>query len=313
MSTHILENDILKISVADAGAELCSVLDKELDTERIWTGDPTIWNRHSPILFPFVGRVTGGKYRIGNREYSMKTQHGFARDMVFTCVGESAGSVSHLLLPTEATKEIYPFDFRLLVRHSLDPENPRKILVEWQVENTGADRMYYSIGGHPGFLMPEGVRKEDCFVCFPGRDRLTCFGANGAGFALPGQTKTLTLAEGFAPYRTDIPDTWIFSGGQGRKGVPIRSVGERMFSTRARGGRPISKMSCMPKRSSGSVSLTSTITLSAARTIASMQPTEAVGIRPSSVTALHSTMAKSIFGPTPSAIWRGKWEMCMSL
>ena len=30
--------------------------------------------------------------------------------------------------------------------------------------------------------------------------------------ALPGQTKTLTLAEGFAPYRTDIPDTWIFSG-----------------------------------------------------------------------------------------------------
>ena len=212
MSTHILENDILKISVADAGAELCSVLDKELDTERIWTGDPTIWNRHSPILFPFVGRVTGGKDRIGNREYSMKTQHGFARDMVFTCVGESAGSVSHLLLPTEATKEIYPFDFRLLVRHSLDPENPRKILVEWQVENTGADRMYYSIGGHPGFLMPEGVRKEDCFVCFPGRDRLTCFGANGAGFALPGQTKTLTLAEGFAPYRTDIPDTWIFSG-----------------------------------------------------------------------------------------------------
>ena len=212
MSIHILENDILKLSIADAGAELCSVLDKELGAERIWTADPAVWNRHSPILFPFVGRVTGGKYRIGDREYTMKTQHGFARDMVFECAEESAGSVTHRLTATEATKEIYPYDFRLLVRHSLDPENPRKVLVEWQVENTGSETMYYSIGGHPGFLMPEGVRKEDCFVCFPGRDRLTYFGANAAGFALPGQTKTLTPEDGYAAYQTDIPETWIFSG-----------------------------------------------------------------------------------------------------
>ena len=41
-----------------------------------------------------------------------------------------------------------------------------------EIENTGSDLMYYSIGGHPGFLVPEGTNKEDCFIAFPGRERI---------------------------------------------------------------------------------------------------------------------------------------------
>ena len=78
MAMHVLENEYLKVMIADAGAELSSVFDKETDTERLWNADPTVWNRHAPILFPFVGRVIGGVYRIGDKEYTMKTQHGFA-------------------------------------------------------------------------------------------------------------------------------------------------------------------------------------------------------------------------------------------
>ena len=63
MSMHILENSFLRVSVADAGAELISVMDKEKDAERIWIGDPAVWNRHAPLLFPFVGKVMDGKYR----------------------------------------------------------------------------------------------------------------------------------------------------------------------------------------------------------------------------------------------------------
>ena len=82
--------------------------------------------------------------------------------------------------------------------------------------------MYYSIGGHPGFLMPEGIRKEDCSIVFTDRDRLTYFSANAAGFALPEQTHTLMLKDGAAPYQADIPDTWIFSGGQvGSVGIAL--------------------------------------------------------------------------------------------
>ena len=147
MSSHLLENEALRLCVADAGAELCSVLDKASGAERLWTADPSVWNRHSPILFPFVGRVTDGKYRIGGREYTMKTQHGFARDMDFACVEETASSVTHRLLSTEATRETYPYEFCLTVKHTLDAENPRLLHIDWLVENRGDEPMYYSIGG----------------------------------------------------------------------------------------------------------------------------------------------------------------------
>lgn len=42
---HVLENEFLKAAVADAGAELSSVFDKETQTERLFDANPAIWNR----------------------------------------------------------------------------------------------------------------------------------------------------------------------------------------------------------------------------------------------------------------------------
>lgn len=210
MANHVLENEFLRVTVADDGAELISVWDKAAGRERIWTGNPEIWNRHSPILFPFVGKVYEGKYRIGDREYAMKTQHGFARDQVFTCVEKTEDSVTHCLNATAKTKEIYPFEFRLAVCHRLCG---KQLSVAWTIENQGAEKMYYSIGGHPGFLMPEGVRKEDCLISFPGVQTLSYLSANSAGYILP-QLRTLPLRDGFAAWQDDIPDTWIFEDHQ---------------------------------------------------------------------------------------------------
>lgn len=211
MGVHILENDYLKVSIADVGAELSSVFDKETNRERLWNGDPAVWNRHAPILFPFVGRVIGGVYRIGNREYTMKTQHGFARDMEFDCVEITGTSVTHRLLPTDATREIYPFEFELLVKHSLDIENPRLLRIDWEVKNNGGELMYYSIGGHPGFMIPEEERKEDYYIEFPGRDDLKYISVNPEnGFAAPDKVFKLETENGFIKFNDTIPDTWIF-------------------------------------------------------------------------------------------------------
>ncbi len=207
-NTHILENAYLRATVADAGAELISVFDKTRQTERIWTGDPAVWNRHAPILFPFVGKVMQGKYRIGDKEYAMKTQHGFARDMDFACAEKTADSVAHCLTATDGTRAIYPCEFRLTVKHTLAE---RQLRVAWTVENQGDAPMYFSIGGHPGFLLPEGVRKEDAFILFPGAEELTYISANPAGFALP---EKKTLSGGAVRYQADIPDTWIFENSQ---------------------------------------------------------------------------------------------------
>ena len=170
---HILENEALSLAIADKGAEL-------------------------------------GKYRLHGREYEMKTQHGFARDLDFVCTEESADSLCQVLRSTSETKARYPFDFRLQVRHRLDAENPRLLHIAWDVTNTGGETMYYAIGGHPGFLPPEGTKKEDCLLGFPGKAELHYISASPAGFALPDTIHTLRLSDSRAPYGATLPETWIF-------------------------------------------------------------------------------------------------------
>lgn len=229
MSLHILENDALRVSVADAGAEPISVFDKARAAERIWSGDPAVWNRHAPILFPFVGKVAGGAYRIGAATYPMKTQHGFARDMDFACAEETATSVTHILEDDAWTRERYPYAFRLSVTHRLAG---KRLTVAWAVENRGGERMYFSIGGHPGFMPPQGVRKEDCDILFPGAGALRYICASPEGYARTAP-KPLALSGGRARYQPDIPDTWIFEDGQ------VKSVG-----IAAPGGEPWVLLDC---------------------------------------------------------------------
>lgn len=215
MADHVLENEYLRVTVADAGAELIGVWDKTANQERIWTGEPEVWNRHAPILFPFVGKVKDGKYRIGEKEYAMKTQHGFARDRVFACVNKTDDLVAHCLTADEATRLIYPFDFKLTVCHELQE---KRLLIRWTIENLGEERMIFAIGGHPGFMMPQGLSKEECLISFSGQDALQYISANPAGCILP-QKKTLQLNAGMASWQPDIPDTWIFEDHQ------VKSVG----------------------------------------------------------------------------------------
>ena len=88
MSIHVLENEKLKVTISDKGAELISVTEKASGRERLGQADPAIWNRHAPILFPFVGKVVDGKYRINGREYEMKTQQ-----MLLTQISSQSWSI----------------------------------------------------------------------------------------------------------------------------------------------------------------------------------------------------------------------------
>ena len=217
MADHVLENSALRVTVSDAGAELVSVLDKASGSERIWTADPSVWNRHAPILFPFVGRVAESRYRIGTAEYPMKTQHGFARDLVFALESTGSASVTHLLESCPETKAIYPYDFRLSVTHALDEADPRLLHIRWQVENRSQEEMRFSIGGHPAFLLPAGADKQSCFLRFEADDNLRCFHVDGAtGLAHPDCLRLLRPQAGLVPFQESIYDTWIFPAAQVR-------------------------------------------------------------------------------------------------
>lgn len=82
---YTLKNEHLIVEADSFGAEIKSMKRRQDGLEYMWHGDPQYWGRTSPVLFPFVGAVKGGKYRHEGREYPMG-QHGFARDMEFALV-----------------------------------------------------------------------------------------------------------------------------------------------------------------------------------------------------------------------------------
>lgn len=168
---EFIENEYLKIAVAEHGAELSSIFDKKRNKELLWQADPKFWNRHAPILFPFVGNVVNDQYRYKGKTYNMSS-HGFARDMDFVLVKKTEDSVSFSLKATTETLEKYPFNFELIVTHKL--EGP-VVNIIWEVKNlSDSEPMYYSIGGHPAFRCPinEGEKRTDYKVKFTGRNEL---------------------------------------------------------------------------------------------------------------------------------------------
>ena len=77
-----VENDNLIIESKTSGGELTRIYSKKHNKEILWNGDKNYWGRHSPILFPIVGRLKDDETIIENKTYKM-TQHGFARDFDF--------------------------------------------------------------------------------------------------------------------------------------------------------------------------------------------------------------------------------------
>ena len=64
-----IENDYLSVEINEKGAELYSIKSKKTGIEYLWQGNPEYFNYRSLVLFPFCGRVFGGKYIFENKEY----------------------------------------------------------------------------------------------------------------------------------------------------------------------------------------------------------------------------------------------------
>ena len=49
-----ISNEFLTVTIDTHGAEVVSVKNSKGE-ELIWQADPAIWDRHSPVLFPWAG------------------------------------------------------------------------------------------------------------------------------------------------------------------------------------------------------------------------------------------------------------------
>lgn len=195
-----MESPRLLIEVQQRGAELVRIYDKNKKQEVLWHGDPAVWGRCAPLLFPFVGKCFENQYVHKGDIYPM-SQHGFARDMDFVCVSANDNEICCRLTDTDETKKVYPFPFVLDVFHRL---KDNQLTVMWRVENQGQDAMFFMIGGHPAFVTPDGFNVHDFTLEFSSlKDGRLCRPAslhyeapNEQGYAEASKSGNLTLDRG---------------------------------------------------------------------------------------------------------------------
>ena len=161
---HTLENDILKITIAEHGAELKSITGISDGTEYLFDSNPKWWKYTSPVLFPIVGKLVDGKYRFDGKEYNLPG-HGFGRISDYKCIRQATDELVFALDWSEDTLKCYPFKFHLEIAYIL---HENRVEIMWTVKNVDDKLMYFSIGAHPAIKCPivDGESFDDCYLKF---------------------------------------------------------------------------------------------------------------------------------------------------
>ena len=146
---HTIQNEYLTVTAEEEGAQLQSILGAD-GTEYLWQGDPAYWSDRAPNLFPYVARLTRGRYRLDGREYAMPI-HGLAPYSRFDGSVVSEREMCFTLRSDEQTRKAYPREFTFVIRYTLEDNS---LHVTFQVENRDEKTMYFGLGGHPGFRVP---------------------------------------------------------------------------------------------------------------------------------------------------------------
>lgn len=142
-------NDRLTVEISERGAELRSIRTAD-GAEWLWQGDPAFWTGRSPLLFPVVGRSPGNTVTIDGRSFPMPA-HGVARISDFAEEAHGADWARLVLEDSAASRESYPFAFRLMLTYRLVDST---LSVIAGVTNRDSVPMPFQFGFHPGFAWP---------------------------------------------------------------------------------------------------------------------------------------------------------------
>lgn len=145
-----ISNDHLSAMVSEMGAELQSLRDEQTDHEYLWQGDARWWGGRSPILFPIVGGLWNGCYRLEGHETKLQ-KHGFVRRQPWHCTLHEADRIRLEYDGSEADYALFPFRFNLAVTYMLEG---RRLKAEFEVKNLDERNIYFQLGGHPALNLP---------------------------------------------------------------------------------------------------------------------------------------------------------------
>ena len=165
-----IQNNKLKATFNELGAELTSLINLNTDKEIIWEGNSDFWGGQSPVLFPIIGALKNEQYIFEGKTYELP-RHGFARRRTFDVKNSSDNDVIFELKSDSDSLKIYPFEFSLEIKYIL-VEN--KLIVSYQVKNWSEKEMYFSLGAHPGFAIDtkNGLKYDDYEIAFSDDEKL---------------------------------------------------------------------------------------------------------------------------------------------
>ncbi|MGC6424393.1 MAG: aldose epimerase [Lentimonas sp.] len=118
----------------------------------------------NPILFPFAARTfnkgTIGKWKDQEGVVRSMPMHGFSKAGTFEMVAADDSGFTAELKPTEADRELYPFNYRFTVRYVFEEVSFKVYL---RLDNLGDQPILWSAGHHFYFTMPwhEGLSRDD--------------------------------------------------------------------------------------------------------------------------------------------------------
>lgn len=177
---HNIENEFLKVSVRNLGAELISVLNKKTGVEHLWQADKKWWGWHAPVLFPIVGRCLNDQINLGDKTYPLE-KHGFARKSNFELVAQTPNCLTFKMYSNSETEKSYPFKFEFIIEYSL---NKNELQQKFEVINNGNKTLHFSLGAHPAFNVPFYPNEEfsDYYIEFENAETLTRHRINNEGY-----------------------------------------------------------------------------------------------------------------------------------
>lgn len=125
----------------------------------------------NPILFPFCARsFDRGRihlWRAADGIVRAMPLHGFARQSAFRLLSCDASGFAAALVPDDAARASYPYEYEFIVRYSFGPSS---LTVDLELENRGSGPIPWSAGHHFYVALPwtTGLRRTDYDIEIPG-------------------------------------------------------------------------------------------------------------------------------------------------
>jgi galactose mutarotase-like enzyme len=172
----------LTAEINPLGAQLSILRDRD-GRDLLWNGDAAVWAGRAPILFPIVGSLAGGAYRLGGKSFAL-SRHGFARGKPFDVVATTSSSATFRLRADDSTLAVYPFPFELEVSYVLASST---LSLTASVRNTGSEALPASLGFHPGLCwpLPYGAPRGAHFIEFEADEPAPIRRINAEGLLKP--------------------------------------------------------------------------------------------------------------------------------